>query len=152
MKSVRGAFLNISSEFPDCSVHVFDFTNLVEIVDCIQGWCEELTLMGNGVRNSHIEVIGHLRSLKSLTIGLSELDDEALLRISELGTLCKLKFISLNKWEDFRSRLGFNWSGSASLIFSSFPSNLTLSASYDYNSEQQLKQELQRLLPRAIIK
>ena len=79
-----GAELDSSTEFTDSRVLVTDGTKLVELVDHIQGWCEELVTLFDAHMH-HIDAIGRLSILKSLDVHYGQFDDEALLRISKLA-------------------------------------------------------------------
>jgi hypothetical protein len=144
----RGVSLSESSEFADASVYVgsLNVFSLPEIVEKIQGWCEELRL-GSGVRKTHIDVIGHLSALKSLYIGSGELDDEALLRISKLQTLTKLKIGFI---EGRTSAVG--WLQLAKLGRLELLVLPTFLLDGDHDQDLQIKQELRQRLPQTIVK
>ncbi len=147
-----GSYLNSDSEFTDSSVgmHLIgaQAVDLHELVERIQGWCEEL-IVGFGTRAHHLSMFGRLPHLTSLHISSCELDDEALLQIGKLHTLTKLKifhrtgtpteagWLQLARLE----RLEF-----LKLPFSMLPSPLDLAR------ERRLKQELTELMPQTIVK
>ncbi len=70
-----GAGFSESSEFPESSVVVSDLTKLAELVDLMQGWCEELTIQVP-LENHHVDRLCRLTHLKSLEMYVSKLDDE----------------------------------------------------------------------------
>jgi hypothetical protein len=143
-----GAHLRESNEFPDSSVIIYDSTNLAELVSYMQGWCEELEL-ADDVRKRHIDMICRLSKLESLCITVGKLDDESLLRISKLLTLCKLKF-HVNDG----SATEAGWLQLAKLSrleFLQLPVPL-YRGQRDFASGEVMKQKLQRQLPRTIVK
>ncbi len=137
-----------SSEFPESSVVVSDLTKLAELVDLMQGWCEELTIQVT-LENHHVDRLCRLTHLKSLEMYVSKLDDEALLRLSKLRTLCKLKF-TVN--EGRTSEAGWlQLARLSQLEFLEIPAIPFAPASYDFATGEHLKRQLRRLLPRTIV-
>ena len=142
-----GAFRDPTGEFPDSSVTVCDLTKLAELVDFVREWCEELVIT-TGVQKFHIEVISRLSTLKSLSLGLSELDDMALLRISKIRTLCKLQF-GINEGRTSEAAW-LQLARLSQLELLELPFCPLGPANYD--AGKQLERQLQQLLPRTIVK
>ena len=141
-----------NAEFPDSSVAVQDLAKLAEVVGVVQGWCEELVFMtspDNFVHKRHIDQISRVSALKSLQIFYEELDDETLYGISKIQTLIKFE-ISMGS----RRTTAAGWYQLAKLSrleFLRLPSFL-IPGEGKWAEDDRIRQELQRMLPRTVIK